>query len=44
MESRRHVSYNDALSAALTDPQEAAAYLAAVIQLNDQPTLLLALR
>ena len=44
MKSKRHVSYNDALTAALTDPQEAAAYLAAVIELNDQPTLLLALR
>ena len=44
MESRRHVSYNDALGAALIDPHEAAAYLAAVIEINDQPTLLLALR
>ena len=44
MKSKRHVSYNDALAAALTDPQEAASYLAAVIELNDQPTLLLALR
>ena len=44
MKSKRHVSYNDVLGAALTDPQEAAAYLAAVIELNDQPTLLLALR
>ena len=35
MESRRHVSYNDALGAALIDPQEAAAYLSAVIELND---------
>ena len=44
MESKRDVSYQYALGVALADPQEAAAYLAAVIELNDQPTLLIALR
>ena len=44
MKSKRHVSYDDALGVALTDPHEAAAYLSAVIELKDQPTLLLAMR
>lgn len=43
MRSRRDVSYDDALSRALTDIQEAAAYLTAVIGLNDSAALRLAL-
>ena len=43
MRSGRDVSYDDALSRALTDRQEAAAYLTAVIVLNDSAALRLAL-
>ena len=37
-------SYEDGLKAALTDPQEAAAYLNAALEENDQEIFLLALR
>jgi probable addiction module antidote protein len=40
----RDVSYEDSLVNALTDPEEAAAYLAEVIAMQDQPALMLALR
>ena len=40
----RDVSYEASLVDALTDPEEAAAYLAEVIAMQDQPALLLALR
>lgn len=42
--SARDGSYEDWLVDSLKDPEEAAAYLGAVIELQDQPTLLLALR
>lgn len=40
----RDVSYDDYLTTSLTDPAEAAAYLDAVIEMEDTPALLLALR
>jgi probable addiction module antidote protein len=40
----RDVSYDDYLTASLTHPEEAAAYLDAVMELEDSPALLLALR
>jgi probable addiction module antidote protein len=42
--SRRDGSYEDWLVDSLKDPEEAAAYLGAVIEMRDQPALLLALR
>ena len=44
MNAPRDVSYDDYLTSSLTDPAEAAAYLGAVIDMDDTPTLLLALR
>lgn len=44
MNAPRDVSYDDYLTASLTDPNEAAAYLDAIIQLADHTALLLALR
>jgi probable addiction module antidote protein len=44
MNAPRDVSYDDYLSASLTDPAEAAAYLDAVMALADHTALLLALR
>ncbi len=44
MNAPRDVSYDDYLSASLTDPAEAAAYLDAVMELEDAPALLMALR
>ena len=40
----RDKSYDESLDAALLDPVEAAAYLEAVIEMDDPATLLLALR
>ena len=40
----RDKSYDESLDAALLDPVEAAAYLDAVIEMEDQAALLLALR
>lgn len=44
MTAPRDVSYDDYLTNSLTDPAEAAAYLDAVMELEDAPALLLALR
>lgn len=44
MKAPRDTSYDDKLTQSLTDPSEAAAYLDAVMELGDAPTLLLALR
>ena len=44
MNALRDVSYDDYLTASLTDPTEAAAYLDAIMELEDAPALLLALR
>lgn len=44
MNAPRDMSYADYLNEALKNPQEAASYLAAVIELNDQSALLQALR
>jgi DNA-binding phage protein len=44
MTAPRDVSYDDYLTTSLTDPAEAAAYLDAVIEMEDTPALLLALR
>lgn len=44
MNAPRDTSYEDDLIQSLTDPTEAAAYLDAVIALEDAPALLLALR
>ena len=44
MTTPRDVSCDDYLSASLTDPAEAAAYLGAVMELADHTALLLALR
>lgn len=44
MTAPRDVSYDDYLTASLTDSAEAAAYLDAVMELEDAPALLLALR
>jgi probable addiction module antidote protein len=42
--SARDKSYDDSLDAALRDPVEAAAYLEAVLEMDDPAALLLALR
>ena len=44
MNAPRDKSYSQTLQHALTDPQEAAAYLAAVLELQDSAALLVALR
>lgn len=44
MNAPRDTSYEDELIQSLTDPTEAAAYLDAVMELEDAPALLLALR
>lgn len=44
MNAPRDISYEDELLQSLTDPTEAAAYLDAVIALEDEPALQLALR
>ena len=44
MTAPRDKSYSDAIGAALTDPAEAAAYLDAVMELEDPAALLVALR
>jgi probable addiction module antidote protein len=44
MNAPRDVSYDDYLGATLTDPAEAAAYLDAIMELDDHTALLLALR
>ena len=42
--SKRDKSYEDSLALSLTDPKEAVAYLDAVMELEDQCALLVALR
>jgi probable addiction module antidote protein len=42
--SKRDKSYDDSLALSLTDPKEAVAYLDAVMELEDQGALLVALR
>ena len=44
MNAPRDKSYDDYLAQSLTDPSEAAAYLDAVMEMQDHPALLLALR
>lgn len=44
MNAPRDKSYDDALTAALTDPDEAAAYIEATLDLEDPAALLVALR
>jgi probable addiction module antidote protein len=44
MNAPRDVNYDDYLTASLTDPTEAAAYLDAIMELADHTALLLALR
>ena len=44
MNAPRDKSYNDSLTEALKDPAEAAAYLDAVLELEDPAALLVALR
>lgn len=44
MNVKRDVSYDDYLTESLTDPAEAAAYLDAVMELEEPAALLLALR
>jgi len=44
MNAPRDKSYDESLTAALTDPDEAAAYLDAVMELEDPAALLSALR
>ena len=44
MKATRDKSYAQVLEASLSDPAEAAAYLAAVMELDDKAALLLALR
>ena len=44
MKATRDKSYAQVLEASLNDPAEAAAYLAAVMELDDKAALLLALR
>jgi probable addiction module antidote protein len=44
MSGHRDKSYDDSLFESLQDPAEAAAYLDAVLELDDQPALLVALR
>ena len=44
MKAPRDVSYEDSLTTALQDPVEAAAYIEAVMELDEPATLLVALR
>ena len=44
MNAPRDKSYDDALAVSLTDPDEAAAYIDAVLELEDPAALLVALR
>lgn len=44
MNAARDMSYDDYLIASLSDPDEATAYLDAVMKLGDAPALLLALQ
>ena len=44
MNVRRDVSYDDYMGEALKDPAEAAAYIEAVMELDDPAALLVALR
>ena len=44
MNAPRHASYEETLLPLLTDPQEAAAYVEAVLELDDPAALLVALR
>ena len=44
MNTARDTSYNDWLKQSLTDPEEAAAYLDAALELQDPAALLVALR
>ena len=44
MKTPRDVSYEDSLTTALQDPVEAAAYIEAVMELDEPATLLVALR
>ena len=44
MNAPRDKSYDDHLAQSLTDPSEAAAYLDAVMEMQDHPALVLALR
>ena len=44
MTTPRDASYSEALEQGLTDPQEAAAYLNAVLEDGDQEEIMLALR
>ena len=44
MKANRDKSYAESLEASLTDPAEAAAYLEAVMELDDNAALLVALR
>jgi probable addiction module antidote protein len=44
MNAPKDKSYNESINKALTDPVEAAAYLDAVMELDEPTTLLLALR
>ena len=44
MNASRDTSYDDTLAIALKDPVEAAAYIEAVMELDDPATLLVALR
>jgi DNA-binding phage protein len=44
MNTPRDKSYDDSLTAALTDPDEAAAYLDAVVELEDPAALVVALQ
>jgi probable addiction module antidote protein len=44
MNAPRHTSYEETLLKALTDPLEAAAYIEAVLELDEPATLLIALR
>jgi probable addiction module antidote protein len=44
MKAPRDVSYDDSLTTALQDPIEAAAYIEAVMELDEPATLLVALR
>lgn len=44
MNTPRDASYDDYLTQSLTDPQEAAAYIDAAMELEDSAALLLALR
>lgn len=44
MKTVRDVSYDDSLAVALKDPDEAAAYIEAVMELDDPAALLVALR